>query len=381
MFLLGLGAVALFLGLVAWLQEHFRALAGHFFDLVLFLLAVVSGQLEELRGFLRDHLRKTADTAAEQTASLVVKAIITIGATVCVVVLAGADIDVTRQTVEALGLGFLGTVVAVGLIVAILGIGICLMETHDIHNFGLFAGASEPGRKLVHRAAGAFLLLAVAAQVAMGDWRADVLSAGGGPSTKYPAELLVNVGLPLLLTGVALLLGWALPWLAIFVGLACLGLAVVLVTLLLTVVTVIAGLVEHIRRIIFAVIDLIAHLGSRIWPGSARTMTVGGESSPAPMAHGVPPELGDPPARENGDPGSHTGEPEGVSGAVLADDTRSGGAGAEIPGQMAAPIFMTDSRPYVSSLQFPSDAGSEPEALGTDETCIHRSGQTDRTQS
>ncbi len=307
----GLGLVA-----VALLHEHVRNLIDHVFGLLLQLLAVISGRLQELREFLRRHLQHTAQTAGH-TGSLVVKSIMAVLAAACVVVLAGVDIQVTAQTTEALGFGFLGRPIAIGLIVAILGIGTCLMETHQIHSFGLFAGASEAGRKLVNKAASAFLLLALAAQIAMGAWRAGALAGGDALTSRYLAALLVNVGLPVLLTGVALLLGWALPWLVITLALVCLGLALLLVAVLVTVVTVLAGLIEHARRILLALIDLLSHLGARIWPRSAGGGTA--QAQPAP-----PLTPGPLPGQAQAQPEESAESPESPGTAGSAEDSAPG---------------------------------------------------------
>jgi hypothetical protein len=266
-----LAALAVFLALVALLREYLRTLVDHVFRLVQAPLLVVSTLLQEARHFLRQHLRRTVQAVSGRTTSLVLQSIVAIVAGAFVAVLATVDVDVTRQTLEVLGFGFLGTAIAVGLIVGILGLGLCLMETLDIHDFGLFAGTSEASRILVQRTAKAFLLLAVAAQVAMGAWRAETLSPGGNLNAKYLAELLVNVGLPLLLTGVALLFGWAVPQLAIVAALACLGLLVLLLTILLAVINMLLEVIQHLGQIIIAVIDLAAYLGGRIWHRSART--------------------------------------------------------------------------------------------------------------
>jgi hypothetical protein len=266
-----LAVLAVFLTLITLLQEHIRILVDRVFRFVEAPLIVVATLLQEAREFMSQHLRRTAQAVSGRTTSLILQSIVAVAAGAFVVVLAAVDVDVTRQTLEVLGFGFLGTAIAVGLIVGILGLGLCLMETLGIHDFGLFADASEASRMLIQRTVKAFLVLAVAAQVAMGAWRAEALSPGGNLNAKYLAELLVNIGLPLLLTAVALLFGWAVPQLAILAALACLGLSVLLLTILLAVIDMLLALIQHLGQIIIAVIDLVAQLGERIWPRSART--------------------------------------------------------------------------------------------------------------
>jgi len=295
-----LAALAVFLALIALLREHIRTLVDHVFRLAEAPLLVVSTLLQEVREFLRQHLRLTAQAVSGRTTSLVLQSMVAVAAGAFVAVLATVDVDVTRQTLEVLGFGFLGTAIAVGLIVGILGLGLCLMETLDIHDFGLFAGASEAGRMLVQRTAKAFLVLAVAAQVAMGAWRAEALSPGGNFNARYLAELLVNVGLPLLLTGVALLFGWAVPRLAILVALACLGLSVLLLTILLAVINMLVGLIQHLAHIIIAVIDLVAHLGARIWLRSARTGMGPSQAASARVVQVTPQRLEAPRVADDG---------------------------------------------------------------------------------
>ena len=61
-----------------------------------------------------------------------------------------------------------------------------------------------------------------------------------------------------------------MPWLAILAALVCLGLSVALLGALQAVFAIVVALIQQLRRVILAIVDLIAHLGARIWPGSRR---------------------------------------------------------------------------------------------------------------